>query len=147
MPIQGDLQGRVGLVLLQDTPSTAERSVLSSGTRASDLLLHVGASGWGLRDGVAGRRQDGLEAGHLLLKLIGQEQELAPCESPDIEFAEILELTVYLLLTEPRPPPDTEDEDGRSDTGIIWTRKILEDRENKRDFPPFLLTTYPLFKP
>lgn len=97
---------------------------------------------------MAGGRQDGLEARHLLLKLIGQEQELAPCESPDIEFAEILELTIYLLLTDPRPPPDTEDEDGRSDAGIIWTRKILEDREkNRRDSPLFLLTTYPLSKP
>lgn len=98
MPIQGDLQGRVVLVFLQDTPS--------------------------------------------ILELIGQEQELAPCESPDIEFAEVLELAIHLLLADLRPPPDSEDEDGGPDTGVIWTRKILENRENRRGFPPFLLTCF-----
>lgn len=85
VPVQGDAQGRVAPVLLQDAPS--------------------------------------------ILKLVGQEQELAPCQSPDVEFAEILKLAVDLLLADPTPAPDTQDEDGRSDAGIIWTRKILEDRE------------------
>lgn len=72
-----------------------------------------------------GERRD-LGPGHLLLKLIGQEQELASSESPDIELAEILELSVDLLLAGPGPPPNSEDEDGRPNTGIIWARKILE---------------------
>lgn len=42
---------------------------------------------------------------------------------------------VDLLLADPGPPFDAEDEDGRSDTGIIWTRKILENMQNTRDLP------------
>lgn len=85
------------------------------------------------------------EPGHLLLELVGQEQELAPREPPDVKLAEVLELAVDLLLGDPGPLPDTEDEDGRSGTGVIRTRKVLEDGEkNGRDFPPFLLTTYPV---
>lgn len=80
VPVQGDLQGRVVPVLLQDTAS--------------------------------------------ILKLIGQEQELASSEPPDIELAEILELTVDLVLADPRPPPDGEDEHRRADTGVIWARKV-----------------------
>lgn len=59
-----------------------------------------------------------------ILKLIGQEQELASSEPPDIELAEILELTVDLLLAHPRPPLDGEDEYRRADAGVIGTRKI-----------------------
>lgn len=85
----------------------------------------------------------GREPRHLLLKLIGQEQELAPRESPHIELAEILKLPIDLLLADLRPPPDMKEEDGRSDTGAIWTRKILEGREkNRGDFLQFLQTTY-----
>lgn len=56
----------------------------------------------------------------LLLKLIGQEQELASSEPPDIELAESLELMVDLVLPQPRPPLDGEDEHRRADTGVIW---------------------------
>lgn len=53
-----------------------------------------------------------------------------------------MELAVDLLLADPRPPPDAEQEDGGSDTGVIWTRKVLEDRKkSRRKFPPFLLMT------
>lgn len=51
---------------------------------------------------------------------------------------------VDLLLADPGPPFDAEDEDGRSDTGIIWTRKILENMQNTRDFPQCFLTSYPV---
>lgn len=74
-----------------------------------------------------------LRTRHLLLELVGQEQELVPREAPDIEFAETVELTIDLLLADPRPPPDTEDEDGGPDTGVIWTRKVLEDRERTEE--------------
>ena len=101
-----------------------------------------GPRGWGEGAGGAGR------PGHLLLELIGQEQELVLRESPDIELAEILELAVDLLLADPRPPADAEDEDGGSDTGIIGARKVLEDKEkDRRRFPPMLLTTGPAGKP
>lgn len=80
VPVQGDLQGRVAPILLQNT---------------------VG-----------------------ILKRIGQEQELASSEPPDIELAEILELTVDLALADPRPPPDRENEHRRADTGVIWARKV-----------------------
>lgn len=36
------------------------------------------------------------------------------------------------------PLPDAKEENGRSDTGVIWTGKVLEDREkNRGDFLPF----------
>lgn len=80
VPVQGDLQGWVAPVFLQDTAG--------------------------------------------ILKLIGQEQELASSEPPDIKLAEILELTVDLVLTHPGPPLDSEDEYRRADTGVVWARKI-----------------------
>lgn len=138
MPVEGDLQGRVAPVLPQDGASTAKTS--SQVRPAAPRRLKAATrkeAGW-----LQGRG-DSWEPRHLLLKLVGQQQELAPREPPDVEFAEILKLPVDLLLAEPRPPPDTEDEDGRADTRVIGTRKILEDREeSSRDFPRFLLTTY-----
>lgn len=87
------------------------------------------------------------DPGHLLLELVGQEQELAPREPPDVELAEVLELVVDLLLGDPGPPPDTEDEDGGSGTGVIWTGKVLEDEQkDRRAFPPFPLTTCAQFE-
>lgn len=92
--------------------------------------------------GGEGQGQHSWHPGHLLLELVGQEQELVPREPPDVELAEVLELEVDLLLAEPGPPADAEDEDGRSDTGVIRAGKVLEDKEkNRRRFPPFLLTT------
>jgi hypothetical protein len=95
-------------------------------------------------DGGRGTGAGGLrtEPRYLLLKLIGQEQELALSEPPDIELAEILELTIDLLLTGPRPPPNSEDEDRRPDAGIVWARKILQNMKNKRDFSQFLLMSH-----
>lgn len=86
----------------------------------------------------------GREPRHLLLELIGHEQELALREPPHIKLAEVLKLAVDLLLTDPRPPPDGEDEDGGADAGGVWACKVLEDREEKQkrfptapmDLPP-----------
>lgn len=127
VPIEGDPQGRVAPVLLQDTPRAAERRVLGSDPRAAPPTpsRFRGAAG----------RQAGSEPGHLLLELVGQEQELVPREAPDVESAETVELTVDLLLADPRPPPDTEDEDGRPDARIIGAGEILEDREQQRKLP------------
>lgn len=77
------------------------------------------------------REKRGLGARHLLLKRIGQEQELASSEPPDIELAEILELTVDLALADPRPPPDRENEHRRADTGVIWARKVLQNKTKR----------------
>lgn len=57
---------------------------------------------------------------------------MAPHQSPDIKLAEVLKLAVDLLLADPGPPLDGDNEDGRADTGVIGTRKILEDREENR---------------
>lgn len=67
-----------------------------------------------------------------VLELIGHEQELAPREPPDVKFAEVLKLAVDLLLADPRPLPDGEDEDGGADARGVWARKVLEDREGKQ---------------
>lgn len=45
MPIQGDPQGGVAAVLLQDAPSAAKRGVLRAGLRGADLL-GAGAERW-----------------------------------------------------------------------------------------------------
>ena len=74
----------------------------------------------------------GREPRHLLLELIGHEQELAPREPPDVECAEVLKLAVDLLLADPWPLPDGEDEDGGADARGVWARKVLEDREEKQ---------------
>ena len=74
----------------------------------------------------------GREPRHLLLELIGHEQELAPREPPDVEFAEVLKLAVDLLLADPWPLPDGEDEDGGADARGVWACKVLEDREEKQ---------------
>lgn len=58
-----------------------------------------------------------------ILKLIGQEQELTQQELPDIKLAEFPRPMTHLLLTDHRPPRDTE-EDGRLDTGVMWTRRV-----------------------
>lgn len=76
--------------------------------------------------------EEGPGLGYLLLKLIGQEQELASGEAPDIELAEVLEFTVDLLLADPRPPPDGEDQHRRADTGVIGARKILGKQNRER---------------
>jgi len=85
------------------------------------------AGAWPAPGGGAGR-----EPRHLLLELIGHEQELAPREPPDVKFAEVLKLAVDLLLADPRPLPDGEDEDGGADARGVWARKVLEDREGKQ---------------
>lgn len=119
VPVQGDLQGRVVPVLLQDTARTAKRGLPRSATVGGQLPQSL-------------REERGLGVRHLLLKLIGQEQELASSEPPDIELAEILELTVNLVLADPRPPPDGEDEHRRADTRVIWARKVLK-KKTKRN--------------
>lgn len=117
VPVQGDLQGRVVPVLLQDTARTAKRGLPRSAMWPQSL-----------------REERGLGVRHLLLKLIGQEQELASSEPPDIELAEILELTVDLVLADPRPPPDGEDEHRRADTRVIWARKVLKKKKQEKFF-------------
>lgn len=82
-----------------------------------------------LWDRMAGLRPAGLGEGpgeqdrdqHLLLKLVGQEQELATCQAAYVKLAEALEHSIDLLLADPRPLLDTEDEDGWADAGVIWT--------------------------
>lgn len=102
----------------------------SYGTRLKRL-------GWGWGAAV---RWGGRDRGHPLLKLIGQEQELAPGESPDVKFAEILKLAVDLLLADLGPPPDPEDEGGGADAGVVRTREILRDRQRgeQESFSQFL---------
>lgn len=108
-------------VLLQDTPGTAKRSLLAS----ADSVARA-------PEGREAGRREGPGLGYLLLKLIGQEQELASGEAPDIELAEVLEFTVDLLLADPRPPPDGEDQHRRADTGVIGARKILGKQNRER---------------
>lgn len=50
---------------------------------------------------------------------------MAPHQSPDIKLAEVLKLAVDLLLADPGPPLDGDNEDGRADTGVI-------------DLPPYI---------
>ena len=111
--VQRDLQRRVALILLQDAPRAAKRG------------LGQGRGGRACSPGAGASR----EPRHLLLELIGHEQELALREPPHIKLAEVLKLAVDLLLTDPRPPPDGEDEDGGADAGGVWACKVLEDRE------------------
>lgn len=106
-------------VLLQDTAGTAKRSLPRSAVWPPPP-----------------KDKRGLGVRHLLLKLIGQEQKLASSEPPDIKLAEILELTVDLVLADPRPPPDSKDEHRRADTGVIRARKVLKNKTK------FLLTLH-----
>lgn len=80
---------------------------------------------------------------HLLLKLIGQKQELASCESPDIKLAEVLKLTIHLLLTDAGPPLDTEDEDGGPETWVIRTREVLRGVKRRKRLRMVLTNTRP----
>lgn len=101
-------------VLLQDIAGTAKRSLPRSAMWPQSP-----------------KEKRGLGVRHLLLKLIGQEQKLASSEPPDIKLAEILELTVDLVLADPRPPPDGKDKHRRADTGVIRARKVLKNKTKR----------------
>lgn len=67
----------------------------------------------------------------LLLKIIGEQQELVLGQLSDIKPTQTFQLLIDLLFIHPRPPPNTGNQKREMAAGDICTREILENNEVK----------------